>query len=178
MKLKTIIFLLFIFNIMVFSQEGYDVPMTPSKDQELDRIAGYARTLSEFDGSMNAYTKLKAYINVLDSKGMAALKKHPSYPKLGDVYMYGGLYLSKEFKEDKIIDLYKKALTLRADPNSNYQLATMYKKKFDDAVKKNDADKELEYGKNVYNYLNTYILLSGNKSQKYKEILQYFSTYK
>ncbi|WP_416487800.1 hypothetical protein [Brachyspira hyodysenteriae] len=86
--------------------------------------------------------------------------------------------MSREYKEDKIIELYKKALELRADPNSNYQLATMYKKKFDDAVKKNDANKEKEYGKNVYEYLNKYIVLSGNKSSKYKEILEYFSAYK
>ena len=175
---KIIIFLLFICNIIAFSQQDFVVPITPSKDQELDRIAGYSGTLSEFDGSMNAYTKLKAYINVLDAKGMEALKQHPSYPKLGDVYMYGAIYLTKEFKEDKIIELYKKALNLRADPNSNYQLATIYKKKFDDAVKKNDAQKQQEYGKNVYEYLNKYILLSGDKSKKYKEILEYFSAYK
>lgn len=175
---KIIICSLFICNVIAFSQQDFTVPITPSKDQELDRIAGYSGTLSEFDGSMNAYTKLKAYINVLDSKGMAALKQHPSYPKLGDVYMYGAIYLTKEFKEDKIIELYKKALNLRADPNSNYQLATIYKKKFDDAVKKNDTQKEQEYGKNVYEYLNKYLVLSGDKSQKYKEILEYFSAYK
>ena len=175
---KIIICLLFICNIIAFSQQDFVVPITPSKDQELDRIAGYSGTLSEFDGSMNAYTKLKAYINVLDAKGMEALKQHPSYPKLGDVYMYGAIYLTKEFKEDKIIELYKKALNLRADPNSNYQLATIYKKKFDDAVKKNDTQKQQEYGKNVYEHLNKYILLSGDKSKKYKEILEYFSAYK
>ncbi|WP_295155673.1 hypothetical protein [uncultured Brachyspira sp.] len=178
MKLKIIIFLLFIFNISVFSQEGISIPVVPSKDQELDRVVGYARTLSEFDGSINAYTKLKAYLNLLDSKGISALKSHPSYPILGDVYMYGAAYLSKEFKEDKIIELYEKALALRADPNSNYRLATIYKKKFDAAVKKNDIQKEKEYGKKVYNHLNAYMTLSGNKSAKYKEILQYFSAYK
>lgn len=176
--IKKIIYILFISAVLAFSQEDFNVPITPSKDQELDKVAGYSRTLSDFDGSMSSYTKLKAYINVLDSKGMAALKKHPSYPKLGDVYMYGAMYLKKEFKEDKIIELYKKALELRAEPNSNYQLATLYKKKFDDAVKKNDAAKEKEYGKNVYEYLNTYMVLSGNQSKKYKEILQYFSSYK
>ncbi|WP_295161760.1 hypothetical protein [uncultured Brachyspira sp.] len=176
MKLRIVI--LFIFNTLLFSQEDFTVPVTPSNDQELDRAAGYARTLSEFDGSINAYTKLKAYINVLDSKGMEKLKKHPSYPILGDIYMYGASYLSKEFKEDKIIELYKKALELRADPNSNYRLALIYKKKFDDAVNKNDKEKEKEYGKNVYNYLNAYLSLSGNKSSKYNEILSYFSSYK
>ncbi|WP_300369759.1 hypothetical protein [Brachyspira sp.] len=178
MKLKISIFLLFIFHILAFSQESLSIPVTPSKDQELDKIVGYARTLSEFDGSINAYTKLKAYLNVLDSKGMAALKSHPSYPILGDVYMYGAVYLSKEYKEDKIIEFYKKALELRADPNSNYRLATIYKKRFDESVKKNDTQKEKEYGKKVYEHLNTYMILSGNKSAKYKEILQYFSAYK
>ncbi len=178
MKIKFISAIFLYLSISAFSQTDLNIPITPSKDQELDKIVGYARTLSEFDGSMNAYTKLKAYLNVLDSKGMAALKSHPSYPILGDVYMYGAVYLSKEFKEDKIIQLYEKALQLRADPNSNYRLATIYKKKFDDAVKKNDAEKEKEYGKKVYNHLNTYMVLSGDKSSKYKEILQYFSAYK
>ena len=67
---------------------------------------------------------------------------------------------------------------MRADPNSNYRLALIYKKKFDDAVNKNDKEKEKEYGKNVYNYLNAYLSLSGNKSSKYNEILSYFSSYK
>ena len=57
MKLRIVI--LFIFNTLLFSQEDFTVPVTPSNDQELDRAAGYARTLSEFDGSINAYTKLK-----------------------------------------------------------------------------------------------------------------------
>ena len=69
---KIIICLLFICNIIAFSQQDFVVPITPSKDQELDRIAGYSATLSEFDGSMNAYTKLKAYINVLDARFLDA----------------------------------------------------------------------------------------------------------
>ena len=177
MRVKIILAIL-LCTLISFGQEALEVPITPSDDQELDRIAGYARTLQNFDGSLNSYTKLKAYIGVLDSKGMAALKKHPSYPKLGDVYMYGAMYLEKEFKEDKIIELYKKALELRAEPNSNYKLATKYKYKYDKAVKNNDIEKEKEYGKNVYEYLNTYLILSGNKSEKYAQLLEYFSIYK
>lgn len=178
MELKKILFALFIFNLYLFAQENMNIPVTPSKDQELDKIAGYSRTLANFDKSMNSYAKLKSYINIMDSKGMKSLKTHPSYPRLGDVYMYGAMYLEKEYKEDKIISLYEKALELRADPNSNYQLAKMYKKKFDEALNKNDASKQNEYGKKVYNYLNTYIILSEDTSSKYKEILEYFSIYK
>ena len=177
--MKTKIISIILFSTMIaLSQEGLDIPITPSKDQELDRAAGYSRTLSDFDKSLNSYAKLKAYISLLDSKGMKALKEHPSYPKLGDIYMYGAIYLEKEFKEDKIIELYEKALELRAEPNSNYQLAKMYKTKYDKAVKNNDLDKEQEYGKKVYEHLNTYLVLSGNKSGKYDEILKYFSIYK
>ena len=177
-KIKFILAIFLCIALSVFGQTDLDIPITPSKDQELDRAAGYSRTLSNFDGSINAYARLKAYINLLDSKGMQALKSHPSYPKLGDIYMYGAIYLEKEFKEDKIIELYEKALELRAEPNSNYKLALKYKTKYDNAVKKNDLEKEMEYGKKVYEYLNNYITLSGNKSQKYKEILEYFSIYK
>ena len=177
MKAKIILVILFI-TIVLFAQDDLNIPVTPSNDQELDRAVGYSRTLANFDSSLNAYSKLKSYISLLDSKGMKALKSHPSYPRLGDIYMYGAIYLEKEYKADKIIELYKKALELRAEPNSNYALATRYKVKYDDAVKKNDLDKEKEYGKKVYEYLNQYIILSGNKSSKYTEILEYFSAYK
>ena len=49
---KIIICLLFICNVIAFSQQDFTVPITPSKDQELDRIAGYSGTLSEKHISM------------------------------------------------------------------------------------------------------------------------------
>lgn len=177
MKIKIILAILFS-TITILAQDDLNIPVTPSNDQELDRAAGYARTLSDFDGSLNAYARLKSYIGLLDAKGMKALKSHPAYPKLGDIYMYGAIYLEKEYKDDKIIELYEKALKLRAEPNSNYALAKRYKLKYDEAIKKNDANKEKEYGKKVYEYLNQYMVLSGSKSAKYAEILEYFSTYK
>ena len=164
--------------MLVFAQDNLNIPITPSNDQELDKAVGYARTLSNFDGSINSYSKLKAYINLLDSKEMKTLKSHPAYPKLGDIYMYGAMYLEKEYKIDKIKELYEKALYLREDPNSNYKLATYYKKEYDESIKKNNPKKEKEYGKKVYEYLNQYLILSKNKSKKYKEILEYFSIYK
>lgn len=183
-KMKNFLAVLFLNMILfsnlfyLFSQDNLDIPVTPSNDQQLDNAVGYSRTLNSFNKSANSYAKLKAYINLLDSKGMKTLKKHPSYSRLGDIYMYGAIYLEKEYKEDKIIELYKKALELRAEPNSNYSLAIIYKKRYDNAVKNKDAIKEVEYGKMVYQYLNKYITLSGNKSAKYKKILNYFSSYK
>ena len=177
MKIKIILAILFT-AITIFAQEDLNIPVTPSNDQELDKAVGYSRTLINFDGSINAFSKLKSYLNLLDSKGMKALKSHPSYPRLGDIYMYGAIYLEKEYKADKIIELYEKALQLRAEPNSNYALATRYKAKYDEAIKNNNEEKEKEYGKKVYEYLNQYLILSGNKSSKYAEILEYFSVYK
>ena len=185
-KIRMKKFLIFLFfNIILFSnsfylfsQDNFEIPVTPSKDQQLDNAVGFSRTLNSFKKDASSYAKLKAYINLLDSKGMKNLKKHPSYSRLGDIYMYGAIYLEREYKEDKIIELYKKALELRAEPNSNYSLALIYKNRYDNAVKKKDAVKEVEYGKMVYEYLNKYIILSGNKSAKYKKILNYFSSYK
>lgn len=185
-KIKTKNFLAVLFlNIILFSnlsylfsQDNLDIPIPPSDDQQLDNAVGYSRTLNSFKKNANSYAKLKAYINLLDSKGIKNLKKHPSYSRLGDIYMYGAMYLEKEYKEDKIIELYKKALELRAEPNSNYSLSVIYKKRYDNAVKNKNAVKEVEYGKMVYEYLNKYLILSGNKSKKYKEILNYFSSYK
>ena len=178
---RNLIILFFIFILffnLLYSQESLNIPVAPSDDQQLDNAVGFSRTLNSFNKSANSYAKLKAYINLLDSKGMKALKKHPSYSRLGDIYMYGAMYLEKEYKENKIIELYKKALELRAEPNSNYSLAIIYKNRYDIAVKKKDAVKEVEYGKMVYEYLNKYVVLSGNKSAKYKKILNYFSSYK
>lgn len=181
MKNKLLLFLIFLFfniNDIILFSEDFNIPVIPSNDQELDNAVGYSRTLSSFKKNINSYAKLKAYINLLDSKGMNKLKKHPSYSRLGDIYMYGAVYLEKEYKENKIIELYKKALELRAEPNSNYSLAIIYKNRYDSAVKNKDEAKEKEYGKMVYQYLNKYVILSGNKSSKYKEILDYFSVYK
>ena len=113
MKIKIILAILFT-AITIFAQDDLNIPVTPSNDQELDKAVGYAGTLADFDRSLNAYSKLKSYLSLLDSKGMKALKSHPSYPKLGDIYMYGAIYLEGEYKEDKIIELYTKALELRA----------------------------------------------------------------
>lgn len=178
MKRYLIITIFMINAIIMFSQQNLNIPVPPSGDNELDRIVGYARTLSNFDGSAKSYSTLKSVINTLNSKGINKLKKHQSYTVLGDVYMFGAIYLAKENKDDKTIELYKKALELRADPTSNYELAKIYKNKYDEAVKNNDKNKEKEYGKNVYTYLSKYILLSGNKNSKYKEVVDYFTKYK
>ena len=177
--MKKYLSLFFIFNTLIlFSQQNLEIPVAPSNDRELDKIVGYARTLSQFDGSAKSYSILKSVISTLNSKGMKKLKKHKSYSVLGDVYMFGAMYLAKENNENTTIDLYKKALELRADPTSNYELAKIYKTKYDEAIKNNDKNKEKEYGKNVYTYLSKYMLLSQSKNKKYKEVVEYFSRYK
>ena len=93
--------------------------------------------------------------------------------------MYGAAYLQKEYNEEKIIEMYNKALELRSDPNSYYSLAIIYKNKYDKAVKNNDAAKEVEYGKKVYDNFDKFVILSGSSNvKKYKDILDYFRTYK
>lgn len=176
---KHIILLFTIFTAVLLAQEDFSVPMTPSKDQQLDIVAKYGSSLSKFDGSQKAYAQLKYCISILDSRNKKELKEHPAYSTLGDVYMYGATYLQKEYKEEKIIEMYNKALELRSDPNSYYSLALIYKNKYDNAVKKNDAAKEVEYGKKVYDNFDKFVLLSGSGNvKKYKDILDYFKTYK
>lgn len=176
---KHIILLFIIFTAILLAQEDFSVPMTPSKDQQLDIVAKYGSSLSKFDGSQKAYAQLKYCISILDSRKKKELKEHPAYSTLGDVYMYGATYLQKEYKEEKIIEMYNKALELRSDPNSYYSLALIYKNKYDNAVKKNDAAKEVEYGKKVYDNFDKFVILSGSSNvKKYKDILDYFRTYK
>lgn len=178
MKKYIILFFISITTILL-AQEDFTVPMTPSKDQQLDIVAKYGSSLSKFDGSPKAYAQLKYCISILDSRKKKELKDHPAYSTLGDVYMYGAIYLQKEYKEEKIIEMYNKALELRGDPNSYYSLAIIYKNKYDNAVKNNDTVKEVEYGKKVYDNFDKFVLLSGSGNvKKYKDILNYFRTYK
>lgn len=176
---RNIILFFTIFSTILLAQEDFSVPMTPSKDEQLDIVAKYGSSLSKFDGSPKAYAQLKYCISVLDSRNKKELKEHPAYSNLGDVYMYGAIYLQKEHNEEKIIEMYNKALELRGDPNSYYSLAIIYKNKYDKAVKNNDAAKEVEYGKKVYENFDKFVLLSGSSNvKKYKDILDYFRTYK
>ena len=178
MKKYIILFSISITTILL-AQEDFTVPMTPSKDQQLDIVAKYGSSLSKFDGSPKAYAQLKYCISILDSRKKKDLKEHPAYSTLGDVYMYGAIYLQKEYKEEKIIEMYNKALELRGDPNSYYSLAIIYKNKYDNAIKNNDTVKEVEYGKKVYDNFDKFVLLSGSGNvKKYKDILNYFRTYK
>ena len=178
MKKYIILFFISITTILL-AQEDFTVPMTPSKDQQLDIVAKYGSSLSKFDGSPKAYAQLKYCISILDSRKKKDLKEHPAYSTLGDVYMYGAIYLQKEYKEEKIIEMYNKALELRGDPNSYYSLAIIYKNKYDNAIKNNDTVKEVEYGKKVYDNFDKFVLLSGSGNvKKYKDILNYFRTYK
>lgn len=178
MKKYIILFFISITTILL-AQEDFSVPMTPSKDQQLDIVAKYGSSLSKFDGSTKAYAQLKYCISILDSRKKKDLKEHPAYSTLGDVYMYGAIYLQKEYKEEKIIEMYNKALELRGDPNSYYSLAIIYKNKYDNAIKNNDTVKEVEYGKKVYDNFDKFVLLSGSGNvKKYKDILNYFKTYK
>lgn len=178
MKKYIILFFISITTILL-AQEDFTVPMTPSKDQQLDIVAKYGSSLSKFDRSPKAYAQLKYCISILDSRKKKDLKEHPAYSTLGDVYMYGAIYLQKEYKEEKIIEMYNKALELRGDPNSYYSLAIIYKNKYDNAIKNNDTVKEVEYGKKVYDNFDKFVLLSGSGNvKKYKDILNYFKTYK
>lgn len=52
MKIKFISAIFLCIALSAFSQTDLNIPITPSKDQELDRAAGYSRTLSNFDGSI------------------------------------------------------------------------------------------------------------------------------
>lgn len=179
MKYKFLIRYFFMINIINIMVYGEDIPLaiTPSKDAQLDGIVAYSRTLKNMPKGTQAKGRLKGAISLMDSKGLNALKTHPSYASLGDVYMYGGIYLSKDLKADEIIRLYDMALSLRSDPNSHYRIAVLYKQKYDDAIKKEDLKKEIEYGKKIYFHLSQYIKLSGFESKKYKDLIKYFSMY-
>lgn len=179
MKYKFLNYLFISINIFtaVLYSEDIIPAVTPSKDPQLDGIVAYSRNLKNMQRDAKSISRLKGTINILDSKGIKALKEHPSYASLGDVYMYGAIYLSGELKRDDIIRFLNTALSLRAEPNSHYRIAVLYKQKYDEAIKKEDIKKEIEYGREVYNHLLEYIKLSGSTSKKYKDLVEYFSMY-
>lgn len=163
------------FNIVNAQSMGQFV--VPSNDRELDGLAIYASTLHKFNSTPSTIAGLKKALSILDSRGIDKLKKHPSYSSLGDIYMYASYYLKKEISKEDAIKLLEKALSLRNEPSSHYNAATLYKNLYDEAIKKNDIAKEVKYGKKIYEHLSAYVKISGYKNSRYKELIDYFSIY-
>ena len=61
---RNIILFFTIFSTILLAQEDFSVPMTPSKDEQLDIVAKYGSSLSKFDGSPKAYAQLKYCISI------------------------------------------------------------------------------------------------------------------
>ena len=87
--------ILFSNSFYLFSQDNFEIPVTPSKDQQLDNAVGFSRTLNSFKKDASSYAKLKAYINLLDSKGMKKLKLEV------EMFIFNSYYCN-------IYDIYKK----------------------------------------------------------------------
>lgn len=170
-----VIFVLIFCNIINAQTIGQFV--IPSNDKELDGLALYASTLHSFKSSPSSIAGLKKALSVLDARGIDKLKKHASYSSFGDIYMYAAFYLKNDNSTEDSIKLLDKALALRNEPSSNYNIAVLYKKLYDEAIKKNDVVKEVKYGKKIYEHLSAYIKISGYKNTKYKELIKYFSIY-
>lgn len=148
-----------------------------TNDPQLDVLSAYSSTLSYLPDTLVAKKQLKHAVTILDSKNIKTIKSHPNYTSLGDIYMYAAFKLEKEIDKDEMIRLLERARIIRKDPTSLYKLATLYKEKYDEALKDNNEYKEVEYGKKVYIYLSEYINIQPKKEKAYKNIIAYFKIY-
>ncbi len=150
--------------------------MTTS-DPQLDVLSRYSTTLNQMPNTMRAKTELKNAILILDSRNISAIKKHPHYSSLGDIYMYAAFKLERETDIDETIKLLERTISIRKDPTSVYKLATLYKKKYDEALNNGDEYQQVMYGRKVYSTLNTYINMQPQKKKSYNKIIKYFKAY-
>ena len=150
--------------------------MTTS-DPQLDVLSRYSTTLNQMPNTMRAKTELKNAILILDSRNISAIKKHPHYSSLGDIYMYAAFRFEREINIDETIKLLERTILIRKDPTSVYKLATLYKKKYDESLKVGDEYQEVMYGRKVYSTLNIYVNIQPKKKKSYNKIIKYFKAY-
>lgn len=148
-----------------------------TNDPQLDVLSRYSGTLNQIPNTMGAKAKLKNAVLILNSRNIAIIKKHPNYSSLGDIYMYAAFRLEREIEIDEIIKLLERAILIRKDPTSVYKLATLYKKKYDEALESGDEYQQVMYGRKVYSTLTLYTNMQPQRKKAYNKIIKYFKAY-
>lgn len=175
--LKTISVILISFFFMGNNLYSKTLLTMTTSDSQLDVLSGYSSTLSSMPNTMGAKAQLKNAVSILNLRDIAVIKKHPHYTSLGDIYMYAAFKLEREIEIDEAIKLLERAVLIRKDPTSVYKLTTLYKKKYDEALRDGDEYNQVMYGRKVYSSLNLYLNIQPQKRKSYKKIIKYFDEY-
>lgn len=128
------------------------------------------------DALLAMKTDIERAVDGLNRMDIKALKTNRAYATIGTVYTYHALLLP-ESDIDGRIHAYERALALRKDPDSIYNLATCYKRKFNEAVEKGDVANEVNYGKKIYHELDLYMKISPSAGPKTQARRDYFRMY-
>ncbi|MEK6797140.1 MAG: hypothetical protein AABZ39_20365 [Spirochaetota bacterium] len=125
---------------------------------------------------LSARDEIQRAVDGFDKMDIKALRTNRSYATIGTVYTYHAMLLP-ESDIDARIHAYERALALRKDPDSIYNLATCYKRKYNDAVAKGDMSNEVAFGKKIYHELDMFLKISPSAGRKVAERRDYFRIY-
>lgn len=133
-------------------------------------------SITNLDSLAEMRPKIESAVRGFDACPLNALRTNRAYVVIGTVYTYYAM-LTPETNIDERIRAYERALSLRKDPDSIYNLATLYKIKYNEAKKKNDVKSEIEFGKKIYHELDLYIRIMPRTGKKTVERRDYFKLY-
>lgn len=168
MRNLAIVFIVTLF--LSFSVYSYD-------NQELSRISASFSNIKKSEDKQVALKYAKHSVNRLDGYSIKQIKNYERYGTLGSIYMYYGFLIKNEKDVDETIRVFTRALEIRNDPNSHKELATSYKKKYNDAVLDRDRKKEKYYGEKIYYHLNKYIVIAKIEDNFWQKRRDYFEIY-
>ncbi len=145
---------------------------------DLSRIAASLKSVRNATTKKEAIQILNRNLAALDKYSVNDIRKSRSYEALGSLYMYYGFLMNDEPKTtDEAIKAFNKALSIRNEPISHKEIATAYKKKYDEAIVNDNLLDEAFYGDKVYYHLKQYMLLGNVKAKNWQDRLSYFEPY-
>ncbi len=166
-----VLFLVFSFNVYGIEHEIYEY-------DDLSKIAASLKSVRNASNRQEALKILDRNLVLLNTYSINDIKKSRSFEALGSLYMYYGFLMNDDPKKtDAAINAFNKALSIRNEPMSHKEIATAYKKKYDEAVLSDNMSEEFLYGEKVYYHLKQYMRLAGVTSESWKERLAYFEVY-
>ncbi len=169
--MKTFIFTILISLFISISVYSNNVQV------ELDKLSHSLSNIINANDTKIALQYAKRSVAALDNHAMKDIVKSQRREALGSIYMYYGFLTRHDKDPDDAIKAFTRALQIRVDPYSNKYLATLYKKKYNESVLKNDMAQEKYYGQIIYQHLDEYIQISGTKDKVWQKRRDYFKYY-
>ena len=168
--MKSFIAMLTISLFFSFNIYSYD-------NQRFSKLSASFVNIKDAKNKESALEYAKQSVNILDSYSIKEIKKYSRYNTLGNIYMYYGFLIKNEKDVDETIRAFNRALEIRNDPNSHKELATSYKKKYNEAILDGNKKQEKHYGQKIYYHLDKYIVIAKIKDKRWDARLNYFEVY-